>query len=163
VRFLVDEALQDLVADRLLAAGHDATHVRALGMQGAIDDNVLAHAAEEQRVLVTTDTDFGAILALSGASIPSVLLLRGVGDSVDERADAVTRALAVVEHDLARGAIVVIERDRVRLRKLPSTHSPGVDVRRPSECRGIPRVDVATSSSVTAQIWVSCSEYRSLM
>jgi predicted nuclease of predicted toxin-antitoxin system len=58
VKFLVDEALQDLVADRLIAAGHDATHVRALGMQGAIDDDVLAHAADEQRVLVTTDTDF---------------------------------------------------------------------------------------------------------
>jgi hypothetical protein len=49
VRFLVDEALQDLVADRLLTAGHDATHVRALGMQGVIDDDVLAHAAREQR------------------------------------------------------------------------------------------------------------------
>jgi predicted nuclease of predicted toxin-antitoxin system len=121
VRFLVDEALQDLVADRLIAAGHDATHVRALGMQGAIDDDVLAHAADERRVLVTTDTDFGTILALSGAAIPSVLLLRGVGDTADDRVDAITQALKVVEDDLASGAIVVIESDRVRLRKLPIT------------------------------------------
>jgi predicted nuclease of predicted toxin-antitoxin system len=121
VRFLVDEALQDLVADRLIAAGHDATHVRALGMQGAIDDDVLAHAADEQRVLITTDTDFGTILALSGAAIPSVLLLRGVGDTADDRVDAITQALKVVEDDLASGAIVVIESDRVRLRKLPIT------------------------------------------
>ena len=70
-------------------------------------------------MLVTTDTDLGAILTLSGAPVPSVLLLRGVGDTTDERVDAVIRALAVVEHDLARGAIVVIESDRVRVRTLP--------------------------------------------
>lgn len=121
MRFLVDEALQDLVADRLIAAGHDATHVRALGMHGAVDDDVLAHAADDQRVLVTTDTDFGAILALSGAPVPSVLLLRGVGDTVDERVIAISQALAVIEDDLATGAIVVLERDRVRIRTLPIT------------------------------------------
>ena len=42
-------------------------------------DEVLAGAAREQRVLVTTDTDFGTILALSGAAGPSVMLLRGIG------------------------------------------------------------------------------------
>ena len=40
-------------------------------------------------VVAYTDSDFGAILALSGAAIPSVLL-RGVGDTVDEQVDAVT-------------------------------------------------------------------------
>lgn len=119
MRFLVDEALQDLVADRLVDAGHDATHVRALKMQGATDNEVLAHAAAERRVLITTDTDFGTILALSGAAMPSVLLLRGVGDTVGERVDAIIQALAVVEHDLTSGAISVVERDRVRLRQLP--------------------------------------------
>ena len=120
MKFLVDEALQNLVAYRLVAAGHDATHIRALGMQGAIDDDVLAYAADEQRVLVTADTDFGALRALSGAPVPS-LLLRGVGDSTGERFDAIIRSLTVVEHDLASGAIVVIESDRVRIRALPIT------------------------------------------
>lgn len=50
---------------------------------------LLAHAAREQRLLITTNTDFGTILALSGAAGPSVLLLRGVGDTVDKRVDAV--------------------------------------------------------------------------
>lgn len=72
-----------------------------------------------ERVLVTTDTDLGALLALSGAPVPSVLLLRGVGATVDERVDAITRSLTVVEHDLAGGAIVVVESDRVRIRTLP--------------------------------------------
>lgn len=45
----------------------------------------------------TTDTDFGTILALSGAAGPSVLLLRSVGDSIDERVNATLHALSVVE------------------------------------------------------------------
>lgn len=93
-------------------------HVRAVGMQGAIDDDVLVHAADEQRVLITTDTDFGGFLALPGAAIPSVLLLRDVGDTVDERVDAITQALKVVEDDLASGAI---RRHRERPRQATQT------------------------------------------
>jgi predicted nuclease of predicted toxin-antitoxin system len=119
VKFLIDEALQDHVAHQLVDAGHDATHVRAIGMQGATDDEVLACAAREQRVLITTDTDFGTILALSGAAGPSVMLLRGVGDTVDERVAAILLALTAVERDLTTGAVTVVETDRIRLRRLP--------------------------------------------
>ncbi len=73
----------------------------------------------DERVLVTTDTDFGTILALSGAEGPSVILLRGVGDSISERLAAILRALPVVEADLTIGAVAVVEPDRVRLRRLP--------------------------------------------
>jgi hypothetical protein len=36
--FLFDEALQDHVAHGLVDVGHDATHVSAVGRQGATDD-----------------------------------------------------------------------------------------------------------------------------
>lgn len=70
-------------------------------------------------MVVTTDTDFGTILALSGAGSPSVILLRGIGDTVDERLAAVVSAMAVVEGELVDGAVAVVEPDRVRLRRLP--------------------------------------------
>jgi predicted nuclease of predicted toxin-antitoxin system len=94
VRFLVDEALQDRLAGRLADAGHDASHIRVIGMQGATDEDVLACADREGRVLVTTDTDFGTILALSGAAGPSVLLLRGIE----------TRSTSVFARSLPRSA-----------------------------------------------------------
>jgi predicted nuclease of predicted toxin-antitoxin system len=119
VRFLVDEALQDRLAERLADAGHDASHVRVIGMQGAMDEDVLACADRESRVLVATDTDFGTILALSGAGGPSVLLLRGIGDTIDERLRAILAAVQVVEDELMKGAVAVIERNRVRIRRLP--------------------------------------------
>ena len=119
MRLLVDEALQDAVAHRLATAGHDTTHVRILGLAGHTDDEVMALAVTDERILVTTDTDFGTILALTGAAEPSVLLLRGIGDTVDERVDALLDVLPRVERVLSEGAVVVIEPDRYRIRYLP--------------------------------------------
>jgi predicted nuclease of predicted toxin-antitoxin system len=119
VRLLVDEALQDALDHRLAESGHDVTHVRLLGLAGRTDDEVMALALQEARVLVTTDTDFGTILALTGAAGPSVLLLRGVSDSVTGRVAAIIDVLPRVEYELSQGAVVVIEEDRYRIRYLP--------------------------------------------
>jgi predicted nuclease of predicted toxin-antitoxin system len=119
MRLLVEEALQDAVAHRLTTAGHDTTHVRILGRAGHTDAGVMALAIADNRILVTTDTDFGTILALTGAAAPSVLLLRGIGDSVDERVDALLDVLPRVEYELSEGAVVVIEPERYRIRYLP--------------------------------------------
>lgn len=119
MRFLIDEALQDAVAYRLAEEGHDASHVRALGLAGCTDNEVMALALAEERVLVTTDTDFGTILALTGAAGPSVLLLRGVGDSTPERVAALLTVLPRVADELSQGAVVAVEEDRYRIRHLP--------------------------------------------
>ena len=81
MRFLRDEAIQHRLADHRAKAGHDATHAVRIGLAGASDPAVLERAAAEDRILITTDTDFPTLLALSGEPIPSVLLLRGIGDA----------------------------------------------------------------------------------
>lgn len=119
MRLLVDEAFQDAVAHQLADAGHDATHIRLLGLAGHTDHEVMALALAEDRVLVTTDTDFGTILALTGASGPSVVLLRGLGDSTRERLAVILDVLPRIEDVLSEGAVVVIEENRYRVRYLP--------------------------------------------
>jgi len=93
VRFLLDEAIQHRLADHLAEAGPDATHVVRIGLAGASDKKVLARTAAEDRILITTDTDFPTPLALSGDAIPSVILLRGVSDSIQDRLAAILTAL----------------------------------------------------------------------
>ncbi|MCA9558368.1 MAG: DUF5615 family PIN-like protein [Myxococcales bacterium] len=120
MRFLIDNALSPRVAEGLRAAGHDAVHLRDRGLHAARDEVVFELAADEDRIIVSADTDFGTLLALRDAQYPSVILFRRLHDGT---AAAVLRLLLSqldrVDDDLRAGAAVVIERDRIRVRRLP--------------------------------------------
>jgi predicted nuclease of predicted toxin-antitoxin system len=122
VRFLLDENLSALVVTALGEAGHDAVHARDHGLQRAPDRVVLEAARSQERVLLSGDTDFGQLLASSGALAPSVILLRhrGARDAGSQAALVLANLDPVISY-LNAGAIVVVEDLRVRVRRLPIT------------------------------------------
>lgn len=120
MKFVIDNNLSPILADALKAAGHDALHVRDLGMQAATDEAVLERARAEGQVLISADTDFGGLLARSKASEPSVILIRRlVGRRAAQQAAIILANLGQVASDLAAGAMVVIHEDTLRVRRLP--------------------------------------------
>lgn len=119
MRWLVDNALSPVLAERLAAAGHDAVHVRTLNLHHAADGVVLQAAAVDKRILISADTDFGGLLTLGRATGPSVVLFRhGAPRRPHEQAALLLANLPTVAVDLGAGAIVVIQKDRIRVRRL---------------------------------------------
>jgi len=120
MRFLVDNALSPVVAEALWQAGHDATHIRQYGMEASPDSQVLARAASEDRVLVSADADFGAILAARNQAKPSLILFRGESHRrPEDQAKHLLANLAPLVKELERGCIVVFKKTRIRVRMLP--------------------------------------------
>ena len=119
MRFLADAGISPKTVDFLRRNGHEAVHVRELGMQRAPDRLLVETARAEGRVLLTFDLDFGEILALGVVASPSVVIFR----LSDERADSVNRRLAGVLSEqaaaLAAGVLILVEDGRYRTRRLP--------------------------------------------
>lgn len=125
MRFLVDKALSPALATLLQQAGHSATHIRTLGLQRADDAVIFERAAAEDRVLVSTDTDFGALLATRSAQKPSVIQFRGRSSrQPDALAHAIVSNLVQLADALVTGSIVTFEPSRVRVRVLPINIAP---------------------------------------
>lgn len=119
MRILVDESLSDTVAELLAGAGHDVLHLRDLDLLGAPDTVVMRAAADDARVLISADTDFGELLALNRHPGPSVVILRRSPHRPTEQAQLLLGALPDLEDSLIEGAVVSLTPATARVRKLP--------------------------------------------
>jgi len=120
VRLLIDENLPPRIATLLSEAGHDAVHVRDLDAAGASDPQIIDLALADGRTIVSADTDFGALLASTGAAAPSVILVREVVDrQPPELAELLTACIEQLEAQLAAGAMIALTGTGARMRLLP--------------------------------------------
>jgi predicted nuclease of predicted toxin-antitoxin system len=112
-------ALSPALAQWLASQGHDAVHASAIGLARAPDEDILAHAVGDGRIVVTADLDYPRLLALSSANSPAVILFRGGDWSESEATNRLSAALASIPERELVSSIVVVERTRIRRRRLP--------------------------------------------
>jgi predicted nuclease of predicted toxin-antitoxin system len=119
VKLVVDMNLGPDRIGFLGSHGHDAVHWSAVGDVRARDEQIVAWARQNSAVVLTADLDFAAILALTGATGPSVVLLRVQDTFPDAVGDMVVVELGAHRTEIETGAIVTIDGAAGRVRILP--------------------------------------------
>ncbi len=116
MRFLVDRCAGRRLAEWLRSEGHDVLESRSLGPDPG-DEEILRMAAEERRILVTIDTDFGRLIFVEQISHSGIVRLPDV--PAQRRIKLMEEVLRQYLPDLAAGAITTIRGERIRISKPP--------------------------------------------
>jgi predicted nuclease of predicted toxin-antitoxin system len=89
-------------------------------MHAADDSLILERAAEEERVVVSADSDFAMLLAILRRNTPSFILFREPEIvRAEDYASRIVACLPVLHRELLSGCVVVFRRGRIRVRSLP--------------------------------------------
>ena len=119
MNFLADMGISPRVVEKLRQKGHQAIHLQEVGLEKMADAAILEKARKEKSVVLTHDLDFGELLAISGGSLPSVVIFR----LKDMRAHNVELHLfsLLKKHisALEKGAICSVTEGKVRISTLP--------------------------------------------
>ena len=120
MRFLIDNPVSPLVVEMLRRAGHDADHVRDYSLQAAEDSVIFERAVEEDRIIITADTDFGLLLARGQKAKPSVILFHhSFPHRPSKQGRLLLDNLTQLAPALEQGSLIVFESRRIRIRTLP--------------------------------------------
>jgi len=90
-----------------------------VGEPNAEDEILMKWANENNYVVFTHDLDFSAILRLTRANGPSVIQVRTQNITVSHLGKAVVSALKKHQSLLEKGALIVLDEDKLRTRILP--------------------------------------------
>ena len=113
MKVLLDTCVWGGAAADLRAAGHDVVWAGDWDEDPG-DDEILARAHAEQRVLITLDKDFGEAAILHGR--PHSGIVRLVSIRARQQGHVCLHAIELHGHELLAGAIVTAEAGRMRIR-----------------------------------------------
>jgi predicted nuclease of predicted toxin-antitoxin system len=119
LKVLVDMNLSAEWVALLARDGWETVHWSEMGDPRADDTTIMCWALANGYTVFTHDLDFGTALALTSASGPSVLQVRGKNVLPEHMGPLVLATLQQYEGELTAGALVVVEASRSRIRVLP--------------------------------------------
>ena len=120
MKLLIDNALSPIIDEGLRQAGYDTLHVRSINMQSSTDEEIFNFSEEYDRVIISADTDFGALLAVRKKVKPSFVLIRKyTGTRPDQILELLLTILPKLKDDLEKGSIITVNDEKIRIRYLP--------------------------------------------
>jgi len=119
MKLLLDQGLPRSTISHLHNSGIEASHVGDRGLSTATDSRILELGRREGMTVVTLDADFHKLLAISGATGPSVIRIRIEGLRAEALASLLVDVMQVCRDEIMKGAMVsVTENNKVRIRHL---------------------------------------------
>ena len=119
MRILADMPISPRTVEFLIELGHEVSHASDLSMALSPDEDIVEFARSEGLAILTEDLDFAAILAVTRAVEPGVMILR-VGNWKREQIELrLAHVLQELTEETLYNSIVMIERNRIRVRRLP--------------------------------------------
>lgn len=120
MKIKLDENIGRRGAELLKAAGHDVMTIRDQNLQGASDEMVFKVCADEARVLITLDHDFGQVLRFPPERSAGLVVLEpGARVTAQSLLNRLRDFLTLAEAQSPSGALRIVEPGRVRVH-LPS-------------------------------------------
>ena len=119
MKLILDMNIPQGWVEVLNAAGHEAVHWREIGDVRAEDTEIMAWARKHTFIVFTHDLDFGAMLYATNAVGPSVIQLRMENISPSFVGHIIVKTLNIVSKELKKGALVIIDPKKHRIRLLP--------------------------------------------
>ena len=116
MKFLLDVHMNVTLARVLNETGHDVLRA-ALEHRRWTDERLLALAVDEERIIISQDSDFSELIYGYGRPAPpAVLYLRC---EPEQQVQMNTRVFEVLATERFHGHMVVLEPDNLRFRLLP--------------------------------------------
>ncbi len=119
MRFLADMGVAWRIVLWLRQLNHDVIHLRESNLIRISDTEIYAKAERERRIILTFDLDFGEIVAASGKILPSVITFRLRNTRTPHVIERLAKVLDDSSEVLEKGAIIIVEETRYRIRRLP--------------------------------------------
>lgn len=119
MRFLADMGISQSTIHWLREKGYNAVHLREEKLHTISDMDIIRKAREENRIILTCDLDFGALMAASEGISPSVIIFRLENEKPDNINRRLKDVLEQSHNELEKGAIISVEEIRHRVRLLP--------------------------------------------
>ncbi|MFN9648492.1 MAG: DUF5615 family PIN-like protein [Pseudanabaena sp.] len=117
MKFLVDVNAIGVLSTLLVELGHEVACVKDVNPRMG-DDEIIAWAVREERVIVTTDNDFEQMIWLQQKNHCGVLRLENLPRA--ERKQLLQEVLINHNQDLELGAVVIATKQKIRIRRKPS-------------------------------------------
>ncbi len=119
MKFLLDVNLSPNWVLEFNKRGIEAVHWSQVGDIRASDAVIMQHARENDYIVFTHDLDFGAMLAATGASSPSVVQIRVQDVAPQSLGPRFFGNFDQIKPHLIQGALVIIDGRKNRVRILP--------------------------------------------